>query len=48
MQKHSGKSRFVAADCTPSEGYYVFTTLISAIAAPTLVILLGFGIEMLV
>ncbi len=48
MQKHAGKIRLEAVDCTPSDGYYVFIALIGAVAATTLVILLGFGIETLI
>jgi hypothetical protein len=48
MHKHAGKIRFGEADCSASDGYYVFLTLISVVAATTLAILLGFGIEMLV
>lgn len=47
MQKHAGKIRFDEADYPASDGYYVFMTLISAVAATTLTILLGFGIKML-
>jgi hypothetical protein len=48
MQRHAGKVRLEAVDCTPSDGYYVFIALIGAVMTTTLIILLSIGIETLI
>jgi len=47
MPKQAAKIRFNEAEAAASDGYYVFLTLLCAVAATTCAILLSVGIEML-
>ncbi|MFT3729935.1 MAG: hypothetical protein QM780_00715 [Hyphomicrobium sp.] len=47
MQKHAAKIRICEDDHHTSDGYYVFVSVICAVAAMTSAIVLAFGIEMI-
>jgi len=48
MQKHAGKVPVCEAEDHASDGYYVFVSLIGAVAVMVCAILLAFGVEMLI
>lgn len=47
MPKQATKIRFDEIETAASDGYYVFLTLLCAVAATTCAILVSVGIEML-